>query len=195
LADLEPSRDLDALEDHFDVDRKLAAGFQPGLDREDVRQQLSFVVGGPAAENLPVPGLRQKGGSTPLLERLRRLDVVVSIKKNRRELGSDGPMREDHRSSTRFAELSFQARLLRHLEQEAGAFPDSRILGADARLPDEGEQGGRGKPPGSVPGGPTDRQTPWFAADLFLNPSYGDGIGAGARIAPPVGWNNPENLV
>jgi hypothetical protein len=47
----------------------------------------------------------------------------------------------DQRSPTRFAEFGSQACLSQHIEQKGGAFPYRRVVRADARLPDEGEQG------------------------------------------------------
>jgi hypothetical protein len=46
----------------------------------------------------------------------------------------------DQGPATRFAQRGVQARLHQHGEQQGDAFPDRRVIGADARLPGEGEQ-------------------------------------------------------
>ena len=76
----------------------------------------------------------------PILQRLRGLDVVVPIEQNREGIGRDEPARIDQGLPPGLHYARIQAGVPHHFSQEAGAFPDAEVLGADARLPYQGEQ-------------------------------------------------------
>ena len=84
-----------ALEDELDVVAELP-GAEQVLEGLDVHEQLALVVIGPAGIDglLPRRGVRRddrlKGVGPPLLQRLRRLDVVMAI-------DEDGPLGPGHR--------------------------------------------------------------------------------------------------
>src|SRR5258708_9817074 len=67
----------------FPVDGKLAVYFLQRFERLQMEVHLAFVVGGAAAEEISIADGGFERGRSPKLERLGRLDVIVSIKKNR----------------------------------------------------------------------------------------------------------------
>ena len=69
-----------AFENHFHVDRQLAAaGLHEGLEGFDFHPELAFVVDGAAGIDVVIAFGRLKRRSVPFVERLGGLDVVVRV--------------------------------------------------------------------------------------------------------------------
>ncbi len=86
-----------ALEDELHVDGKLPPLFEHRLHRLDMGEGLAFVVGG-AARDQEIPldrGL--EWGALPLLQRLGRLHVVVTVEEDRRLVRGARPLAVDQR--------------------------------------------------------------------------------------------------
>ena len=76
-----------AVEREADVDGQLPGGGEAG-GRLDEEEQVAFVVGDTAREEVPVPLRELERGGLPELERVRRLDVEVRVAKDGRRLVS-----------------------------------------------------------------------------------------------------------
>ena len=68
-----------ALGEYDDVHRQRPAGAEVGLQRLDVQEELSLVIGGAAGVDPPVADLGFEGGRVPEVQRLRGLHVVVPV--------------------------------------------------------------------------------------------------------------------
>ena len=94
-----------ALDQHADIDRKLAMRLDPGSRRLDEGHQLAFVVGGAARDDdlaiariLDQARIERRRG--PFIQRIRRLHVVMAVKQHMRARALGGrraPMRDHHR--------------------------------------------------------------------------------------------------
>jgi len=92
-------------DDEFDVDQQPSGGLQVRFDRLQVREQLPFVIGCAAGNDLTVADLRCKRGRGPLVQRIGWLDVIMTIKQNGGAVGRVQPFAVDCRVSTGWQDL------------------------------------------------------------------------------------------
>ncbi len=71
-----------AFDQDLNVDGKFAAQLMERFERLQVDMNLALVVGGAAAKDISVANFRLESGRGPELQRLGRLDVVVSVEEN-----------------------------------------------------------------------------------------------------------------
>src|SRR5207237_2578159 len=77
-----------SLEEQPDPERQRADARLVRLDRLKPRHEVPLVVGGPTAVEEPVAYGRLEGRRRPLIERVRRLDVVVVVHQERPRAGA-----------------------------------------------------------------------------------------------------------
>ena len=92
---------LFAFEDDLDVHRQAAVLLQVRLDRLEVHEDLSLVVGRAAGVDLAVANRRFERRRLPQLERVHRLHVVVAVEEDRRRARGAEPVAVDHRIAGR----------------------------------------------------------------------------------------------
>jgi hypothetical protein len=86
-----------SLRDDDHVDRELLAHRQVGFERFDVQEKLTFVVNRAACEDFSIPYRRLECRRGPQIERLRRLDIVVTVDDDRRSAGCFSPFADHYR--------------------------------------------------------------------------------------------------
>ena len=106
-------------------------------------EHLSLVVGGATAMETAVAQRRLERRRHPLVEGIRRLDVVVPIDQERRRIGSMQPVRRDDRMASRVHDPHMlQADRAQVIGQPCRAAP--QILGMPRLRADAGEADERG---------------------------------------------------
>src|SRR5204863_7934017 len=126
-----------ALVEHADPERQLADRRSVGLDGLKAREEIALVVRKAAGEEKAVALGRLKWGRRPLVERIRRLDVVVVVNKQR-AIAAAG-FADDRRRSTIDGE-SFRgdaASGLRTVKHDPRGLRDANALRRHGRLPDQ----------------------------------------------------------
>ena len=98
-----------AFDDEVQVNGEVAIFFQRLLDAQDVRQNLSFVIGGPARKNVAVLQDRLKRRRIPKLERVGRLHIIVPVDHDRLAAGLVFILRPYNRMPRRRHQLRFQS--------------------------------------------------------------------------------------
>ena len=95
---------LFSLDEELDVERQAAVLLQMRLDRLDVHEHLTLVVGGAARVNLAVTHRRFEGRAGPQIDRIDWLHVVVPVEENRRFARRIEPVAVDDRIARRVDE-------------------------------------------------------------------------------------------
>ena len=83
LFDVLAAHFLLAFDEEFDVDGELAIGLEKSLDRFEQQVGLAFIVHGAAGVNIVVADCGLEGRRNPFVERVGRLNVVVTVQDER----------------------------------------------------------------------------------------------------------------
>ena len=101
LVEVQASDLFFSFEKHLDVQRKAAGLLHVGLDRLEVHEDLSLVVGGAARVDLVLAHGRFERRRIPEIDRVHGLDVVVAVEQDRRRPGRVQPIAIDDRIAGR----------------------------------------------------------------------------------------------
>ncbi len=129
-----------ALEQQDDVAGQFAVHLEMGFDRQDLGEVLALVVADAARIKPPVADCRLEGRRDPLLDRVGRLYVVVSVEQHGRFARCLLPSRHHHRVALGGDEAGFEADPREHLDKQGADLGDADVLGADARMAQIGDQ-------------------------------------------------------
>src|SRR5437667_1455920 len=125
---------------HTDPKRELPHRGAVGVDRLEARHQMALVVRNAAAVEEAVAFGRLEGWRLPLVERIRRLYVVVVVDK-KGAIAATGLADDCRRSAVDGQRFRGDApAFLRSVEDDAGSFGNPDPLRRDGRLPDQGLQ-------------------------------------------------------
>ena len=94
-----------SLEDDFDVRRKRSAVFQECFNRFDVNKNLTLIVRCAPCIKIAIAYGRLEWRCFPFIERIFRLDIVMTVNKERRRAGSIQPIRIHGRMTGCFQNL------------------------------------------------------------------------------------------
>ena len=125
---------------NFTCSGSLPTGLHPGLDALHVREHLAFVVGRAAGIDVAVAHGRLERRADPLVERLRRLHVVVAVDQRDRLARHRRRLGVHERMTGRLDQLRRQAKLLElrgHPLGRPARFAALARIGADAGNPQQ----------------------------------------------------------
>ncbi len=129
-----------AFDDEVQINREIAVFLNRLLNAEDVREDLTFVVGGTTRKDVAIFQHRLERRRIPKLQRIGRLNIIVSVNHHRLAAGLMFVFRPDHRMARRRHQLRFQADRGQFFHQPMRAFSDLfsvGLVGRNTREPEE----------------------------------------------------------
>ena len=130
------------LDDELHVQRQLALGLLPGVDRRKTCRDIALVVGDTPGIDPTIPDLAGPRVARPLIQRVRRLDIIVVVEA-KRLVGCALLLAVDNRIATaRIDLLRGEAEVREVLLDHAGHLGHADALRGDAGLAEHALQRG-----------------------------------------------------
>ena len=136
-----------AFDEESDAEREVRTALQQLGERHDGHQVRALVIGGAATPDTPIAHHGFKGGRGPKVQRISRLDVVVTVKHDVRPFGwttapsqHDGVERGGHDLDLQASLLQQAADVLagtRHADLKGGVGRNARVLDVFDEFTDE----------------------------------------------------------